>query len=257
MIIIHKIDSLLEELFPGISKDSLSHELIEEKLKSFFKIASAEPKISFEGEYIKIELNQSFLKQEKEFNNAILYCEQGNYSKAKPILLDLIKQNPANSECHRILGQIHFDEQDFELAMNYLIDALRWNPKNTSALIMMGNTLVKHKRDIETALLYYKNIIEVNPTDYIALNNIGTNLIQTSNFDKAEEFFNKALEIKPDYPNLYLGLAFVYDSQKEHRKVFEYSVKALLNCDKLDRVYQTAFNFALKTAKEIGNYPVF
>ena len=150
MIIIHKIDALLEELFPGISTDELNQKLIEEKIKSYFTSESTEPRITIEGEYIKIEIGtESTTEQEKYFNNAVSYCEQNNYSKAKPILRDLIQQNPSNSEYHRILGQIHFDEQDFEKAMNFLIDALRWNPKNTSALIMMGNTLVKHNKDID------------------------------------------------------------------------------------------------------------
>jgi len=135
--------------------------------------------------------------------------------------------------------------------MNFLIDALRWNPKNTSALIMMGNTLFKHNQDIDNALLYYNSVLEVNPEDYVALNNIGSNLMQSGNFKKAEGFFQKALKIDPDYSNTHLGLAFVFNNQKDYQKVFEHSLKAISTCNKIDQVYKASFDLAVQSAKEI------
>ena len=50
------------------------------------------------------------------------------------------------------MGQILSDEGDQDEAIDYLIDALRWDAKNKYALIMTGNIFAKYKNDIETAL---------------------------------------------------------------------------------------------------------
>jgi cytochrome c-type biogenesis protein CcmH/NrfG len=59
------------------------------------------------------------------------------------------------SEYHRILGQIYSEEGEQDKAVNCLIDAIRWDPRNNHALIMMGNVFARHYNDIETAMTYY------------------------------------------------------------------------------------------------------
>ena len=76
---------------------------------------------------------------------AITLCEKGKYAEAKQLLKKLIEVNPANSEYHRIMGQILSDEGDQDEAINSLIDALRWDSKNAYALVMMGNIFAKFK----------------------------------------------------------------------------------------------------------------
>jgi hypothetical protein len=39
---------------------------------------------------------------------------------------------------------------DDEERINYLIGALKWNPMNKYALIMIGNIFVRNKNDIKT-----------------------------------------------------------------------------------------------------------
>ena len=104
----------------------------------------------------------------------------------------MISKNPTNSEYHRILGQIYSDDGNQELAIDTLIDALCWDSKNTYALTMMGNIIAKHRKDIPTAMKYYNQVIEINPKDHLAINNIGANLLQQNNFDQAKEYLEKA-----------------------------------------------------------------
>ena len=71
------------------------------------------------------------------------------------------------------MGQIHSDEGNQDEAINYLIDALRWDSKNNWALLMLGNIFAKFRDDIETAVKYYDQALAVNPNDHISINNIG------------------------------------------------------------------------------------
>ena len=113
------------------------------------------PKVSINEDWVTIEIDSSnILSQNNDYKRVVSLCEKGNYTEAKPILQNLIKKNPSNSEYHRIMGQILSDEGDQEEAINCLIDALRWDSKNGWALLMMGNIFSKFKNDIPTTLKY-------------------------------------------------------------------------------------------------------
>jgi tetratricopeptide (TPR) repeat protein len=141
------------------------------------------------------------LKEKKEYLKAVNFCESGKYSLAKPLLEKLIKNNPTVSEYHRILGQIHSKEGDHEKAIDYLIDALKWDTNNSNAYIMVGNIYAKYKNDIKTATKYYNKALEINPSDFIAINNIGCNLLKHNEYEEAERYFSLANELKPEVPN--------------------------------------------------------
>lgn len=63
-----------------------------------------------------------------------------------PILKTLIRNNPADSEYYRTLGQAYSMTGDDEEGVNNLIDALKWNPKNNYALIGIGNIFARNKK---------------------------------------------------------------------------------------------------------------
>src|SRR5690606_30689759 len=109
---------------------------------------------------------------------------------------------------------------------NVLIDALRWNPKNEWALLMMGNIFATKKNDIETALVYYNQILEHTPDNYITLNNIGAVLMQIGKSNEGLQYFKKALSINPSYPNTYLAIALLKKGENEHLEAFNYALKA-------------------------------
>jgi len=56
--------------------------------------------------------------------------------------------------------------------------------------------------------------------------NIGYNYMQKKEYDKAEEAYLKAVEMKPNYAEAYNGLATVYNAQKKFDKALEASSKA-------------------------------
>jgi tetratricopeptide (TPR) repeat protein len=169
----------------------------------------------------------SIATQEKEYRKAIEFCENGAYADAKPILEDLISKSPTVSEYHRVLGQIYSEEGNQERAIDYLIDALRWDPKNQYALIMVGNIYARHHEDVETAIRYYDQVVRIYPNDNLALNNIGANLHKTGKIDEALQYFLQAQAIDPKYPNTYAGLGNCYEQKREYTKAFESFIQGL------------------------------
>ena len=149
------------------------------------------------------------------------------------------------------MGQILSDEGDQDEAINYLIDALRWDSKNAWALLMMGNIFAKFKEDIPTAMKYYDQALVANPNDNIAINNIGANLMQQGKLEEAKKYFNEALKINSNYPNTHFALGMIAEIENDFYKAFENTIQAIkLNKNK-DVLYQNSVRQAFEIAKNI------
>jgi tetratricopeptide (TPR) repeat protein len=161
MDIYHKVDEFLKLLFEGI--DIEDHELVKHELKRFYTLNGIEPEVYIEGGWATITIDtQRLEKQEKQFDKVLKLCDQQQFDKAEPLLSELIKNNPTYSEFYRVKGQIESETGRPEEAVNSLIDALRWDPSNKWALIMMGNVFYKQRNDFETALIYFNKALEVD-----------------------------------------------------------------------------------------------
>ncbi len=230
MTIIHPLDRFIYELFPNTEKNQ---ENLEKKLIEYYTIENIKPIIKFTEEFVEITIDTKRIEVEgKKFENLISLCETEKFEEAKIIVGDLISSNPNISEYHRIQGQIFSELGNQEEAINSLIDALRWNPKNEWALLMMGNVLAKFKNDIETAMKYYDQVLIVKPNDSITLNNIGANFMQLDKKEEAVIYFNKALKSDPSYPNTYYALGLIAEKENNFKKAFDYSLLAIAQTNK-------------------------
>ena len=248
MQIIHRIDDFLHTIFPNINDDNHIIGVLED----FYSYGPFKPKVRIENGFVIVDIDiDKISNQEIDFRKVISFCENGRFSEAKPILLKLIDNNPTISEYHRILGQILSDEGEVEEAINSLIYALRWDSKNSYALVMMGNIFAKQKNDIETAMKYYDQSLIVNPNDNITINNIGANLLQQNKFEEAKKYFYKALSLDSNYPNTHYALALISDSEGDLNSAFYSFVKTIKLSKKTDFLYKTSIQSAYQTTTKI------
>jgi tetratricopeptide (TPR) repeat protein len=249
MTITFKIDDFLFEIFP-VKKGNLKE--LEDFLKRFYTEGPFEPKVEITKDFVKIEIDTKRIDEDKKsYQKLVDLCEKGEFSKAKPLAKELIDKSPNVSEYHRILGQILSDEGDQEEAINCLIDALRWNPKNEWALLMMANIFAKFKEDIDTAMKYYDQVLVVKPNDNIALNNIGANLMQLGKTEEALKYFNKAIKVNPDYPNTHYALALVNEIGGDFQEAFKHALNAIEVNPKKDGLYGNSFKMAIESAQKL------
>jgi Tfp pilus assembly protein PilF len=248
MQIIHKIDDFLRTIFPNIKDEKHIISVMED----FYTYEKNIPKVKIQNGFVIVELDLiSIASQEIHFKKAISFCEKGKFSEAKPLLKNIIKQNPTNSECHRILGQIYSDEGNQEEAINSLIDALRWDSKNAYALLMMGNIFAKFKNDTETAMKYYDQALIAKPDDNITINNIGGNLMQQNNYIAAKKYFNKALSLDIKYPNTHYALGLIAIEEGDLASSFYSFIQTVKNSAKNDFFYKKGIEEAYQIANEI------
>lgn len=250
MIIYHPISDFLFELFPD-AKGKGTEGLLE-LIRKFYSLGDFAPDVLEVDGVIEVHIDEMKLATDvRQFHRAVALCEKGHFYEAKKILEGLAERNPTNSEVHRILGQIASEQGDQDAAIDHMIDALRWDPKNGYALTMMGNIWAKYRNDIETATKYYDQALVVDPKDHIAANNVGANLLQLGRLEEAESWFQRALAINDKYPNTHYGLSVVAAQKHDLERAFHFAIEALKNNTTKDRLWQNSFQQARALATDL------
>ncbi|WCL50746.1 tetratricopeptide repeat protein [Leptospira sp. GIMC2001] len=250
MEIIYNLDDLLFTLFPDIKRDD--EKSILQELSRYYAIGSYQPEIILDRDRVKIKIEIDKLDSStKEYNRAIGLCEAGKFQDAKILLASLIEKNPTSSDLYRMLGQIHSEEGDQEKGINYLIEALKWDNKNKYALTMMGNIFFIYKSDPDTALIYFNQVLKIDPNDFLALNNIGSQLGKLGRFSEAKTYFERALRSNPEFPNTYQGLGLISDNSGNLFEAFNYYLKSLKFNPKKDALFEKTLGNIIELSTRI------
>ncbi len=157
-----------------------------------------------------------------KLHKALDLCNQNKFDDAIPILEEITRSEPGNSDAWRTLAQVHWlHNHNANLAYDELIEALKANPRNLWALILMGNILTKERNDVESAKTYYDKVLEYYPDNAIAINNVAATYMERKEYDEAIPLFKKILAIGVDYANAYYGLALCYYKKGMTQECFD------------------------------------
>lgn len=170
----------------------------------------------------------------EKIQKAIDLCNKNKFDDALVILEEIVKTEPNNSEVWRLLTQIHWNHMNLpNKAYDELIEALKCEPKNIWALVLMGNLLTKEMKDVKHAKEYYDKVLEYYPDNAIALNNIGATFMEQKDYEGALTYLEKAMAIDDTYANSYYGLGLCYYKLEKLKEAFEVCHKgALMSLDR-------------------------
>jgi tetratricopeptide (TPR) repeat protein len=254
MTIHHTLNDFLYSLFPDAEAFGQSPEKLIEHLTDFYTFGPYRPIVTIKGDLVEVKVDAHAINsQQGEYNKVLKMCEAGQFSQALPRLRKLIEQNPAVSEYHRVLGQVLSEMGSSDAAIDALIDSLRWDPRNGYALIMLGNIYARTKNDITAANKFYDQALAVNPKDFIAINNIGGNLLQLGRHQEAQRYFEIAHEINPNYPNVLYALAMTRQQQRDYTGAFGFASQALRNAGAGDPIRKASLALLIQVAKQQGS----
>ena len=164
-----------------------------------------------------------------KLQQALDLCNKSDFDKALSLLEEITKEEPQNSGAWRLLAQVHWTYQhEPDKAYDELIEALRCEPKNIWALVLMGNLLTREMNDVEHAKQYYDKVLEYHPDNAIAINNIGATYMERKDYEGALPYLEKAMAIDDKYANSYYGLALCYYKLGRIEDAFEVCHKGAL-----------------------------
>ena len=189
----------------------------------------------------------------ENYQKAFEFYKQKKYDEAIKVL-SLIKENEQNFETKGLFGLCLYESQNYDLALNYLIDSIveKYNEKYAKIIekillskkdykallglkMMMyegqkGNIellreITKYAQKIKSfdiAIQYFKILLEKDPKDYVAWNNLGLIYEEIGEHKKSYNCYKKSLSLKDFFsPNFNLGIM----SRKLH--LFEDSIEYL------------------------------
>ncbi len=192
-----------------------------------------------------------------KLKQALDLCNKNEFDKALSLLEEIVKTNPQESEAWRVLAQIHWNHMhQVDKAYDELIEALKCEPRNIWALVLMGNLLTKEKNDVEHAKQYYDKVLEYHPNNAIAINNIGATYMERNDYEGALPYMEKVMAIDDSYANSYYGLGICYYKLGRIEDAFEICHKgALKSSDRPENpaVREELVKLFVRVAKEYAD----
>jgi tetratricopeptide (TPR) repeat protein len=134
----------------------------------------------------------------------------GNYK----VTADKDKVGSQSFDCHVKLGDP--TEVNFQLGAGASGPSKEELAKVTAVKALFEEGVAASRAgDHDTAIGKFNEAATVMPTCFDCYYNIGYAQAQKKDYEKAEEAFKKAIELKPDYIEAYNGLATIYNAQKK------------------------------------------
>ncbi|NOQ73660.1 MAG: tetratricopeptide repeat protein [Crocinitomix sp.] len=143
------------------------------------------------------------------YTYGVVECDQFNWSESISYLHkanQLTKER--NQELLAYLGSAYFFAQEMDSAVNYLKQAIDLDPNDGDAL----NNLAWSYLSIEPSksIQYFKMAYELDKTDPVALNNLGYAELLSGKFEIAKEHFLESKKMNQNNPFVYRNMGLYY-----------------------------------------------
>jgi len=186
-----------------------------------------------------LEIAKRILEIDPNHEEALNYMAQYYYTKrkyeeAKNIYENLLSKKPDSKDLYVNLGLIYYQLKNYKKAEELLLKALSYDPYDDKVLALLkkvyeawgikkslpqiklnDNVLVQrgldyyNNKNYQKAIEFFKKALEANPNSFEAMNNIGACYYMLGDYDNAEYWFSKAINAKIDYIQAYSNLAYV------------------------------------------------
>src|SRR5712671_2977116 len=127
---------------------------------------------------------------------------QGQPARAKAIYENILRVDPKHFDALHLLGVIAIQENQHQLAVDLIGQAIALNSNNAAFYSNRGVALQELK-NLDAAVLSYDKAIAIKSDSPETFNNRGNTLQDLKQLDAAVESFEKAIALKPGYAEAY------------------------------------------------------
>jgi tetratricopeptide (TPR) repeat protein len=222
------------------------------------------------------------------YKDALKYYEECNFYKAYDIALTMFNHYPDSFDINNLLAKLYTKENTYKKALHHILLAIKENPKHSDSYFQLGNILYNNK-EYEKSLIQYQNALLLDTTNIEIFNAIAMtyqyklkdNNKALSTFEKcikicdcskhefiyynigvyyqslarqdylkdAIYFFKQDININPDSAKSYNNMGNCYKGLKQHKNSLECFQKAI----KIDKFYDKAYSNLGITYKYLGD----
>jgi len=148
------------------------------------------------------------------FNSAALLLSNGYPELAKLEFLQVIRLDESHLESYLSLGDIYFEEMDFENAEKMYVSAIELSSENFQTHLNLG-AVYDNIGSIEQAVNSYEAAIYLNPKSADSYYNLGLAYAKNTDFlDQAIQSFETAIELDPENSSAFFNLGQVLEYQQ-------------------------------------------
>lgn len=161
----------------------------------------------------------------EEGNN---FFKEGKYDTALLMYQEFLTKNPGAYQVLLNIGDCYREKGEYDKAIenyNKLIeqagtDSTMGKNMGAKGLAAIGLCYLK-QNDMAQATDYFKKSIDMAPQDENLPYNVGEIYFSNSQIDDAIKYFEMAIQIKPDWPDPYLRVAYAYLNKGDSPKAAE------------------------------------
>lgn len=159
------------------------------------------------------------------FKIAKLLNELDKKDEAIQMLENLLKSKPDHYEASLLLGDILCGEERFKEAISVFSEALKYNPNDFELYYNLGIVYTRLS-DFQMAKEMYERAATLNHLMYATKYNLGLIILIQKDYDLAERYFRDALDGEYE-AEAYYGLAKIYVYKGEKDKAINFLNKAI------------------------------
>ncbi len=161
----------------------------------------------------------------KEFAQFAKFYKEKNLKLAFLCLGKILKENPNQTEAIFFSGTLYVQIKNFKEAKNYFLKLIKIKPdsleKGIEGFFNLGMT--NYKLDLlDEAIGNFNEVLKLDDSNKDALNNIAKIYKDLNNFEKSKIYYEKCLNIDPEYKNACSGYGVLLLKLNQHNKGLKY-----------------------------------
>lgn len=181
------------------------------------------------------------------FRIASLHYNAGNITTALEFYQKALQYNPDYAKARYNLGLLYMDQRQWENAKASFFAVLALQPNNELAYFQLGR-IAHEEKHLSLALEHYQKALEQRDGKYPkVLLNIGLVYNQLENYNKAVEYYTRAINLDPKYHQAWYNLGMVLNRQNLPAKAEQALLTAIQHYPNYEQAW---FNLGVIYAKE-------
>ena len=166
---------------------------------------------------------------------SLIHLVEGKLDEARNSIITAIELQPDISVYHSNYGNILYQSNNLEFAIQEHKRAIKLDKKNFQSFYSLG-VVYTHLKNYEKAIESYQRALSLDNESSVAHNNLA-NIYNNINPNLAEEHYLKVLELEPNQPLPYMNISNYYLKNTKYKKCVSILEKALKEGHEVKELY--------------------